>query len=293
MKRLARCLRLNHRNMMWIIPFLVLLIGVILLCSLLIQKIAQLRVINVDSIPKERTKKIKEQIILQKIKRTSGEKFNGIAVFGMAFGKMLSKIGRRLVQHLYSIEQNYQKMKRSASEGHHAYDAETIHQLIADAEALIQKDEMIPAEKIYIDIISHNPKNVDAYEGLGNLYLENGQYDQAKETLLFALRLSPNDASVFVSLAELELKLEQPKAALTHLKKAVQKRPKNPKYLDLLIETALKAGSLKDAQDGIKKLKEVNPENQKIEDFEQRFSEQKALYTTKSHISSDDASQTE
>ncbi len=184
-------------------------------------------------------------------------------------------------------------MKRSASEGQHAYDAETIHRLTEEAKALLEKDEVIPAEKKYIDIISHNAKSVDAYEGLGNLYLSQGQFDQARETLQFALRLSPNDASVLVSLAELEMKLDQPKAALGHMHKAIQKRSKNPKYLDLYIEISLKAGSLKDAQEGSKRLKEVNPENQKIQDFEARFKEQKAVYLTKSHSSANDASQTE
>jgi tetratricopeptide (TPR) repeat protein len=279
--------------MIWIIPLIFLILGTVSLILLLIRKIPQLRVINVDSIAKERTRKIKEQLILQKFQRIGGERFKGVGTLAVNVAKGASKTGRRAVQRLYSLEQYYQKLKRSASEGQHAYDAETIHKLTDGAEALLQKEEVIPAEKIYIDIISHNPKSVDAYEGLGNLYLSQGQFEQARETLQFTLRLSPMDASVLVSLAELEMKLDQPKVALTHLRKAIQKRPKNPKYLDLYIEISLKAGSLKDAQDGIKRLKEVNPENQKIQDFEARFLEQKALYATKSHVSTDDASQTE
>ena len=279
--------------MIWIIPLFLLAIGVIAIVIILIRKMPQLRLINVDSIAKERTRKIKEQIILQKFQRASGDKLKGISALAVLIGRTTSRSGRRIVQRLYSLEQYYQKLKRSASEGQHAYDADTIHRLVEEAETLRQKDELIPAEKIYIDIISHNPKSVDAYEGLGNLYLANGQFDQARETFQFSLRLSPNDASVFVSLSELEMRCDQPKAALVHLKKAIQKRPKNPKYLDLYIEVSLKAGSLKDAQEGIKRLKEVNPENQKIKGFEERFLEQKAAYLTKSHSSTDEPSQTE
>lgn len=279
--------------MILIIPLVLIALGTLSLVLLLIRKAPQLRVINVDSIPKERTRKIKEQIILQKFQRAGGEKLKGVVTGTTFLVRFMSRVGRRVVQRLYTLEQYYQKLKRSASEGQHAYNTETIHKLKEEAQMLLQKGEVIPAEKIYIDIISHNPKSVDAYEGLGNLYLSHGQIDQARETLLFTLRLSPNDASVLVSLAELEMKVDQPKAALVHLHKAIQKRPKNPKYLDLYIEISLKAGSLKDAQDGIKRLKEVNPENQKIGDFETRFSQQKALYTTKTHKPSDDASQTE
>ena len=132
---------------------------------------------------------------------------------------------------------------------------------------------------------------MDAYEGLGNLYLVNDQFDQARETLLFALRLSPNDASVNVSLAEMETKLQNYKVAVQYLKKAIQKRSKNPKYLDFYIEASLKAGSLKDAQEGIRLLKEVNPENKKITEFEDRFIKQKKEYVNKTTTAEKNTSQ--
>ena len=279
--------------MIWIIPIILLLIGFTSLVILLASKVSRLRVISVESIPKERVRKVKEQIILQKMQRVGKERFRGISHVGHVMGHAVTRTGRRTVQKLYSIEQYYQKLKRSSSEGHHAYDQETIKRLVREAEDLVQKEETIPAEKIYIDIISHNPKSVDAYEGLGNLYLSNDQYEQCRETLQFALRISPNDASILVSLAELEMKLDNAKAAVGHLRKAIQKRAKNPKYLDFYIEASLKAGSLKDAQEGIRMLKEVNPENQKIQEFEERFSKQKEVYAAKTDTHSEDASQTE
>lgn len=270
------------------IPLILIFFCVVFFVVLVIQKIPHLRVMNPDMIPKERTKKMKEKILLQKFERTQGERLKGVMNVIASVSRLTSQIGRRLVQRLYALEQSYQKMKRNTTEGMHAYDTETIRDRVTHAEQLIVKEEYIPAEKIFIDIISHNPKCVDAYEGLGNLYLANHQLEQANETFQFTLRISPNDASVFVSLAELELMKDQPKTALTYLKKAIQKRPKNPKYLDFYIETSLKAGSLKDAQDGIKRLKEVNPENQKIPVFEERFLEQKNAYQKKTHLSSQD-----
>jgi len=278
--------------MIWIIPLILLVLSILVLLGLLFQKIPQLRVMNVDSSSKERSKRVKEQLILKKFQRTGGEKMKGVVGLTQSLVKILSRTGRRAVQRLYALEQYYQKVKRTSAEGHHAYNDETIQRMIKEAEALWQKEEMIPAEKLYIDIISHNPKSVDAYEGLGNLYLENKQHEQARETFQFALRLSPEDASVSVSLAELEIDLGQPKLALVHLRKAIQKRPKNPRYLDFYIDTSLKAGSLKDASEGIKRLKEVNPENKKIAEFETRFSEQKALYEIKTDVDTKGSSQT-
>lgn len=279
--------------MLYLISLTFFFIGLGSFLILLIRKIPHLRVISVESIPKERVRKVKEQIILQKFQRMSSTKLRFFAHIFFVAGKWFSRIGRRMVQRLYAIEQYYSKLKRSASEGQHAYDLETIHRLVREAETLRAKDEGIPAEKIYIDIISHNPKSVDGYEGLGNLYLSNAQFDQAKETLQFALRLSPNDASVLVSLAELELKFDQAKSAVSYLRRAIQKRSKNPKYLDFYIEASLKAGSLKDAREGIRLLKAVNPENQKIQDFEARFLKQKEAYMSKTQGAAEDASQSE
>lgn len=265
--------------MVWI------LVSIIIFCLLvisviLIRNIPKLRVINIESVPKEKVRKVKEKIILQKLQRKSGAARNVAKVSSDAV-RVASKYGRRAVQKLYSLEQYYQKLKRTAEEGVHSYNKDEIRKLIDQAKDFVKKDEAIHAEKIYIDIISHNPKSVDAYEGLGDLYKKSAKYDQAKETYKFTLKISPNDASVLVSLAEIEIDSLNFKSALDYLKKAIDFRSKNPKYLDFYIDTALKAGSLKDARKGISLLQNVNPENKKLEEFEVRFHELKDEYIQK------------
>lgn len=269
------------------------LLSVLTMVILVLRKIPRLRVIDVSSIPEERTRVLKEKIIMEKLERVGKEKIRVVARVSTAAIRSASRVGRRAVQRLYAIEQYYQKLNRVATEGQYAYGQEIIKKMTDEAEKFVREEEYIPAEKIYIDIISHNPKSVDAYEGLGNLYMEKDEVDQARETLQFTLRLSPNDASVNVSLAELEMKQGNQKAALEHLRKAVGKRPKNPKYLDLYIEAALVAGSLKDIRNGIQLLKKVNPENQKIAEFEERFDTLKSQYIAKTSSQDEPPSQLE
>ena len=278
--------------MEWIL-LVIVLVSLVIIGWVIYRKVPQLRVIDVDSITKERERKIKEALILSKFQRVGGVKLQKVAKVSAEVGKAVSRQGRRAVQRLYRLEQYYQKLKRSEDEGVHRYSDETIRARLEEAYALIKQEEYIPAEKIFIDVISHNPKSVDGYEGLGNMYLTNGQFDQARETLQFALRLSPDDASVNVSLAELEIKQGNQKAALPYLRRAVTKRPKNPRYLDYYIETSLEVGSLKDAREGIQTLKEVNPENKKIEEFESRFQEKKEAYIQKTTPEDSEASQEE
>jgi Tfp pilus assembly protein PilF len=267
--------------MEWILGIM-LLLGLGIILWVVLRKIPQLRVIDVESIPKERERKVKEQLILSRFQRSGGVKLQKVA-----------KISSGVVGAISRQEQYYQKLKRSGDEGTHRYSDETVRARLEEADVLVKQEEFIPAEKIFIDIISHNPKSVDGYEGLGNMYLVNDQLDQARETLQFALRLSPDDASLNVSMAELENTQGNQKAALPYLKRAVTKRSKNPRYLDYYIETALDVGSLKDAREGIQALKDVNPDNKKIEEFEARFQEKKEAYIQRTSSEDGDASQEE
>ncbi len=258
---------------MWwyLIPTLTFVAGLVVFFTILARKIPQLRVLNVESIPQERTKRIKEQLILQRFDRVGREKISGVAKTAATTVGSVSRVGRRAVQKLYKLEQYYQRVKRAADEGTRAMDTVAVQRLLDEAEAFVRDDETVQAEKRYIEIISHHPKHVKAYEGLGNLYLQNRQYDQARETLLFTLRLSPEDPSVRLSLAELEEKTGDGRAVVEHLRAAVELRSNNPRFIDRYTEAALSAKMLDDAKKGIDRLKEANPENQKIAEFEERY----------------------
>lgn len=276
--------------MTWVAIILIIL-SVIVILAVVVKKIPQLRIIDVSSIPQERERQVKDQLILKRLNRTGGAKLRVVGKAAQSGVRTASKYGRRAVQRLYKMEQYYQKLKRTASEGQNAYGVDVVNEKINEAQSFEKQNEYIPAEKIYIDIISHNPKSIDAYEGLGNLYIKSGQLEQARETLKFTLRLAPDDASVNVSLAELEIAEGNHKVALDYLRKAVDKRSKNPKYIDFYIEAALESGSLKDARKGIQALKQVNSENKKIEEFEKRFQEKKATYIAKTDGSKEEPSQ--
>jgi tetratricopeptide (TPR) repeat protein len=278
--------------MMWTAIILIIL-SLLIIGIVVYRKIPQLRIIDTASIPQERERRVKDQLILERLNRTGGAKLRVVEKVATQGVRTVSKYGRRAVQRLYKMEQYYQKLKRTASEGQHAYEPDTVNTMIDEAERFEKQEEYIPAEKIYINIISHNPKSINAYEGLGNLYIKSGQYEQARETLKFTLRLAPEDASVNVSLAELEMAQGNHKTALEYLRKAIEKRSKNPKYLDLYIEASLESGSLKDARKGIIALKQVNAENKKLEDFERRFEEKKAAYVAKTTQSTGESSQNE
>jgi len=256
----------------WLIPLVLIIISTILIAVVVIRKVPDLRVIDVESIPEERVKKLKQDIIMKRFDRMQSEKLGGLSKGLRKFAGFVFNFGRRVVQKLYALEQYYKRVQKSHGEDTKLDDAQ-VERMVKEAQKLVREGEIIPAEKKYIEIISHKPKHVPAYEGLGNLYLKNEQYEQARETLGFILRINPEDASVHMSLAEIEMALDNYRKAVKFLRQAIGKRPKNPKYLDAYIESSLNAEMPEDAEKGIELMEEVNPENTKLDDWKNRLGE--------------------
>lgn len=262
----------------WIIGIVFCALGAGLLGWIFFGKMKTLRMMDVDTIPEEKERRVKERLLLQRFSRLQSTKVGGLVRAAQVVGKDMSRTGRRAVQRLYRLEQYYQKLRKEA-EGAEGLSEEAVKRLMEEAEELIKQEEYIPAEKKYIEIISHHPKHIKAYEGLGHLYLCSKNLAQARETFQFAERLNEKDASVQMSLAELELAEDRPQVALVHARRAVEIRPRNPRYLDAYIEMAFLVKSLEDVKKGITKLKEANPENQKIVEWESKASELERVLT--------------
>ena len=217
--------------MFWtLLSLFLILSGLVFAGWILWKKIPQLRVIDVASIPEERERKVKERILLERFQRLQSKKLGGVERAARQAGKGVSRYGRRAVQKLYSLEQYYQKLKKNTSGNGEGLGAEAVKRLFEEAEDLVKQEEYIPAEKRYIEIISHHPKNINAYEGLGNMYLKNKKYEQARETLQFAVRLDGEVPVVRLALPGLEMARGKAKPALEKPRNVVNIGLKNPNY---------------------------------------------------------------
>lgn len=254
------------------LPLILLLASIATLIGLVIRKIPQLRILDPKTFAKTRTRQLKQTLLRQRLERLWG-------AYGHALKGLLTPTGRVLktrmhaaVEKLASIEEHYQKLKRQA-EGPHAVDAGSIKKFIEDGVKLVKEGRYGEAEKRFIEVLSHDPKNVSAYEQLGSLYLITKQLEQAQEALAFALKIHPKDASVLTRLGEVEMARGQYVKAKEYFGKAVEKRPNNPRYLDFYIDAAIEAGASAEARRGLEKLRAVNPENKKLAEFAERIIE--------------------
>lgn len=253
-----------------LIPILLIVASVAALLTIVGRRFPQLRILDPKTFAKTRVRELKNTILTKRLERIGGGYARALKAI-MAPGGRAMKTGLHLaVEKLASIEEHYQKMKRQAV-GPHAVDAAAIKKFIDEGVKLMKEEHYGEAEKRFIEVLSHEPKNVAAYEQLGILYLLTKQLDQAEESLKFALKIHSKDASVLTRLGEVEMAREQYKKAKEYFGRAIEKRPNNPRYLDFFIDAAIEAGESAGARHGLEKLRAVNPENKKLAEFAERI----------------------
>lgn len=254
--------------LIWI-PIALIILSVLALLVIAIRKVPYLRAIDTSSTREAKVHELKQALVAKRLTRLGEKYFGKLKIVLRPLGRV-AKLGANVVTHkVLALEEHYQKLRKEA--GVHAIDTETRKKMLEEAGRFVKETRYGEAEKRLIEILSHDPRNVEAYEVLGDLYLKMKNYDQAEETFKFILKIQPNDASTLTGLGEIELARGKPAEAKGYFEKAVAKRPNNPKYLDFLVEANILTGSAADARRALEQLRAANPENKKLEEFEERI----------------------
>lgn len=235
------------------------------------QKAPQLSIVDPMSSKEARTREKKNALLEERMMRQVEEKgkdFWKTSIFPVV--KSIQEGFRRLAGKLTALERRYVAGQRLGKT-----DVKELRCMIDEAKLSIAAGKYDVAEKELIAVLTHDAKNVEAYETLGRMYLSQGQHAEAKEALEFLVKLAPKDASVLAALGEVFEAEGDMKTAYGFYEKAKTISPNNPKYLDFFITAALEIGERYEAQQAIDHLREVNPDNQKIAEFEEMITEKK------------------
>jgi Flp pilus assembly protein TadD, contains TPR repeats len=259
-----------------VISAILLILGLFLIASgigavvfVLFRRMPTVALIDVKSLPVDHAAKKKEEIIAERIIRNSIEKFEPVRKAMEHAWEWLRERFRRLAHRAFELERRSERLARKEWD---ALTASTrMHALAREADALAKEEKFVEAEKKYIEALSIEQKNPKFYEKLGRLYMRNKNYDQARDTLRFASRLSPNDASVVASLGEIATARSEYADAITYFQHAVSLRPRSPRYLDFLLEACIMGGNRIGAKEALAQLSTVNPENAKLAEFDKRI----------------------
>jgi tetratricopeptide (TPR) repeat protein len=252
-----------------VLGLFLIIAGVVAIIFVLLRRVPTVALIDARTIPVDPSLKKKEEIIAERIVRSAVLKLKPLRRVTTHLWEWLRERFRHLAHHAFELERRSEHLARKEWD---ALTASTrMHAMTREADALAKEEKFVEAEKKYIEALSIEQKNPKLYEKLGRMYMRNKNYDQARDTLRFASRLSPNDASVVASLGEIAMARSEFADAITYFQHAVSLRPRSPRYLDFLLVACIMGGNRVGAKEALVQLSAVNPENAKLAEFDKRI----------------------
>lgn len=277
--------------------------SVIALAFIVARKFPQLTLIDADSLPVERDRKRKKEIIGTRVHRIAQDRWKRAAAAVAPSLIRVRDVFRRQFKKLLTIDRQFrnERLLGGAGKGKDAL----VAKLLRKAERFAESGKHGEAEKTYIEALSVDERNKDAYLGLGGLCMAQKRYHRARETFAFLAKMTVKEAcgqpssdvkgvpvprweafagscpASAAAHAEIAKRFGQfaeacqgdgdMTAARTAIETAVAFEPSNPRYLDLLVEACILEGDQDRANEALERLHAANPENAKVEAFAERI----------------------
>lgn len=192
------------------IPQLVIVIALVAIIIIVARKSLKTADVKGEDLKK---KESKEWLLLKKAVRIFIVKVREISLKVFRLLTFRFKKAKEDVKHKATAspeEQDEEELSKLAEEKPTAAeqapmaDADEIVDLIEKASGYYGKGDFEAAEKVYIEIISKDPKNHRAYKGLGKIYKRQRNFKDAEASFKQVLKLEPGDQEAKQELKELE-----------------------------------------------------------------------------------------
>lgn len=193
----------------------------------------EIRLLDTDTIRAEQDKNARNRIMRERFERQFKRWMAPIRHAGKG---TINKLGESIASMEHRLRQATGMEHLDKGDGRRATGAaggERVIQLIREAQALAKEGKTSRAEHAYLEALKIDMRNVEAYRGLGALFLSERQYKQAKETFDFLVHLKSADGAVYAGLAmiaEAEMNYQD---AETHRKKAIELEPTMIRHCEL------------------------------------------------------------
>jgi len=287
-----------------IILTILVVISIGIIGSIIIKKLPQIKRVDVTTIDSYRENQIKNKILEKKsrrdissFKKSVNSKLKPIL---SNLGNWLKKIKARILR----IEKKYREKLARVHFDDKINSEVKVNKHLENAENFIKEKDWINSENEYIEALKIDIHNINIYIKLGDLYHLKKDYEKAKETYEYAIKLQENDyiynklgdistemgdlnnAAIsysksismtannpiyYFNLAKINLKLEQYEDCLNNINRSLNLEPENPKFLDFLLNLSIIMKDKNLAEKTITKLIEVNPENNNIPEYRDKI----------------------
>lgn len=229
----------------------------------------KLVLLDLEAMPQAKLRSKKYELIEGRLKRRSVSALAKVKTGLAPLTERLQQSWKDMMEKLHALERKYRHASpEPKTQEEKEKTRQKITALMEQGDRLFKDGNYGEAEAVYLDVIRLNPKEVEAYEGLGEVYLEKKEYEHAIQTLEFARGLNPNEERIYYDLGMVFQLTGDLDKALRHFKQCVELAPNNPRNLDALLSLAIEKKDRLVARETLRKLQEANPENQKLGELE-------------------------
>ncbi|MFH1171651.1 MAG: tetratricopeptide repeat protein [bacterium] len=248
-----------------------LILSFAVLVSIVVRKLIFLRTIDPDAAPHDRVAAMKGDLIANRLYRKLTTFSHQVSAYTQPVKLGAKKQFHRLRNRVEQLEREY-RVRETLRQDHPEPEAQVrVQALLNEADHFVKEGTLDRAEQAYIEIVSLQPRTPEAFQGLGEIYLQKKDYAHAAESLEHATRLAPRMTAIYIDLARMYQETGFLQKALAQCQKAVEIEPNDPKSLDALLEVSIALGKKQLATETLTQLEMANPDNQKLSEFRERI----------------------
>ena len=290
--------------MVYFITLTLTALALIVMAVIVLRHWKEIRLLDPDSIKEERERQKREELLLQRFERLSAEKIGPLKTLFQRGLTNTKKAYHEVYLRLIRLEKYYKQAKAPFAMMAPSV-KDRIKLLLDDARSLARDLKWADAEKRYLEALTIDGRNLDAYKGLGTIYLKQKLYPQASETFEFLVKMKKADDACYAALAdiaeaegdlikeeenrkkavelrprlpnrqmelaELYIRLKDYPKAWVCAKRATELDPKSAKYLELSLEAAILVRDRTEAKLRYDKLRLLSEDRPRLQSLKERI----------------------
>jgi len=271
---------------------------------------SEIRLIDPDSIKEEKERQKREALVQERFRRLRDGKTAPLkAIYQQAVIATKTSFHRAYI-NLVRLNRFYEQAKHPFAKVAPSQQ-ERLKLLLDEARSLARDLKWAEAEKRYLEVLLMDNRHVEAYKGIGLIYLRQRMWPQAKETFEYLIKMRQADDIAYAAMAEIaenegdETQAEsfrckavelRPRLANRHAelakfyadrgqfskawpsaKRATDLDPKSAKYQELAVECALELGDWLEAKQRYDKLRLLSEDQQRLQHLRERIDKIKPI----------------
>lgn len=193
--------------------------------SILWRHWSKIRLFDPESLKEEQHRQKRAEFIRRRFERMRADRIQPVKRIGRQVARAASRSYQSVYERLQAFEAMYKNVKNPLG-AMAPSTRERIKTLLSEGRSLMRDLKFADAERRFLEVLALDAHLPDAYRGIGQIYLKQKLYPQAKETYEFLVKMKKADDSTYAGLAEIaEIEGNLPQAEAMRLK-AVQASPR-------------------------------------------------------------------